>query len=56
MDVSTSAKRKDRINVFPDSPAATSGRPIDDDEIRERIWNAIVDRSLLPACASRKRN
>ena len=48
MEVSTSAKRKDRINVFPDSPAATSGRPIDDDEIRERIWNAIVDRSLLP--------
>lgn len=48
MEVSTSTKRKDRINVFPDSPAAASGRTIDDDDIRERIWNAIVDRSLLP--------
>ncbi len=46
--MSTTAKRNDRIKVFPDSSTAASGRAIDDVEIRERIWNAIVDRSLQP--------
>ena len=46
--MSTTAKRNDSVKVFPEPAAAASGRAIDDVEIRERIWNAIVDRSLVP--------
>lgn len=45
--LSTTAKRQDRVKIFP-APIEAGDRAISDGEIRERIWNAIVDRSLLP--------